>query len=154
MKFLMLFNEAYDGNIIYDLSKSINVHEMISSIQPTEIVVCIGPSQYTSCRRNMALSMGWSFGNDIKIYGFNILRHVINSNQCFYLKDKLIWIKNYDEYDVFRVNSIDYDLSNYVGNVELNGSSKFDCSIGNIWNIFENLKHELKQEYYDKFTNM
>lgn len=150
----MLFNEAYDGSNIYDLSKSINVHEMISNIRLEEIIVCVGPSQYTSCRRNMSLAMGWSFGNEISVYGFNILRHVIKSDKCFYVKDKLIWIRNGDQYEVLRVNELDYDLSDYIGNIVLHGSRHFDCLITNVWSMIDELKYEFKQEYYDKFSEM
>ncbi len=145
-----MFNEAYDGSRIYDLSSSLSIHDMIKSITPDEIVVCMGPSQYTSCRRNMSLALGWSYGKGMRIYGFNILRHVMNLDKCFYAKDKLCWIKNSDEYSVIRVGELG-DLTGYIGNVVINGSEQICCSIDVIWSMIEELRYELKQEYFDKF---
>ena len=148
----MLFNQAYDGSRIYDLSSSLNIHEMIKSIVPDEIIVCVGPSQYTSCRRNMSLALAWSYGKNMSVYGFNILRHVMKFDKCFYAKDKLCWIKNGDEYRVVRVNELS-DLTGYVGNMEINGSKSMDCSIDVIWQMMSELRYELKQEYCDVFQS-
>ncbi len=125
---------------------------MIKSITPNEIVVCIGPSQYTSCRRNMSLALGWSHGKNMNIYGFNILRHVMKLDKCFYAKDKLCWIKDGDEYRVVRVSELS-DLTGYTGNMEINGSKSMDCSMDIVWNMISDLHHELKQEYCDVFQN-